>query len=98
LDVLKVDRKLHLSSPTFCCIVSPGAARTSIRCHGRVLPNRRRRAPFLSCLSDNTTPTWSAKRSVARGRPDAVVRPDIRRWHFRFVNVLFLDPIDSHVT
>jgi len=31
LDVSKVDRMLHLSPPTFCCIVSSGAGRASIR-------------------------------------------------------------------
>ena len=55
--------------PTVCCIVSPGAGRTSIRCRSRVLPNRRRRASFSSCLSGGTTLAWSAKRSVARERP-----------------------------
>ena len=31
LDVLKVDRVLHLSSSHFCCIVSPGAGRAYVR-------------------------------------------------------------------
>jgi hypothetical protein len=29
IDVSKVDRVLHLSSPTFCCIISSSASRTS---------------------------------------------------------------------
>jgi hypothetical protein len=56
--------------PTFCCIVSPDADRASIQHRCRVLSNRRRRAPFSSCRSGGAGPTWSAKQSVARGRPN----------------------------
>ena len=34
--------------PTFCCIVSLGADRVSIRHRGQVLLNRRRHAPFVT--------------------------------------------------
>ena len=54
--------------PAFCYIVSPGAGRASIRRHCRILPNRRRRAPFLPCRSGGVGLAWSTKRSVARGR------------------------------
>ena len=54
--------------PAFCYIVSPGAGRASIRRHCRILPNRRRRAPFLSCRSGGVGLAWSVKRSVARRR------------------------------
>jgi hypothetical protein len=57
---------------TFCCIVSLGASRASKRWRGRVLPNRRRRAPFPSCRSGGAGPVKrETKCSVG-------VHPDIR--------------------
>jgi hypothetical protein len=56
--------------PTFCCIVSPDADRAFIQHRCRVLLNRRRRAPFSFCHSGGAGSTWSAKQSVARGRPN----------------------------
>jgi hypothetical protein len=55
--------------PTFCCIVSPGVSRASIRLRGRVLPNRRHHAPFPSCRLGGAGPAWSSKRSAMCGRP-----------------------------
>jgi hypothetical protein len=59
--------------PTFCYIVSPGVGRASIRRHGWVLLNRRRRTPFPSCRSGSSGPAWSAERSAARGTYDSLM-------------------------
>jgi hypothetical protein len=62
LDVSKVNGMfLHLSSLTFYCIISPRVDRVSIQCRGRVLPKRRRRAPFPSCSSGGAGPACNAK-------------------------------------
>jgi hypothetical protein len=72
LDISKVDR----------CYISPHhlllhhlsrRRQGIIQRRGRVLPNRRRRAPLPSCRSGGAGPgpAWSTKRSVARGRPGA---------------------------
>jgi hypothetical protein len=60
------------------CIISPGASRASIRRRGRVLLSRKCRAPFSTCRSSSAGPSWSAKWSVAHGRLDTGIRPDVR--------------------
>jgi hypothetical protein len=49
--------------PTFYCKVSLGPDRASIRCHGRILLNRRHHAPFPSCRSGGAGLACSTKRA-----------------------------------